>query len=123
MQVTFSDSSLATLETLPQLRRVEVIGQLGDLRREQFNGNPSERLGTIHRDGQVLYRVRLDDLRFYFTFTAEGIRCVHILTGHTYEDFLFRCGLSGSKGETAEGSPLFWQLLEEKEQPEERDGK
>jgi hypothetical protein len=108
MQVTFSAASLAVLESLPPLRRVEIIGQLGDLRREQF----ADGKHSIARGGAIFHRVRLDDLRLYFTFTGEGIRCEYLLTGHTFEDFRFRCRLPAGQDSGVEDSPRFWQLME-----------
>ncbi|MDR2030394.1 MAG: hypothetical protein LBP65_02935 [Puniceicoccales bacterium] len=110
MQVTFSAASLAVLESLPQLQRVALIGLLGDLRREQFSdaGGP---FGTIHRRGRALFRVRMGDLRLYFSFADGGVHCDHILTRHTFEDFCFRCRLPAGQ-DVAENSPLFWQLVE-----------
>ena len=113
MQVNFSARSMAEIERLEHLARIETIGRLGDLRREQFLGAASpEHVGKIRRGKRTYYRIRIGDLRFYFEFTAEGILCHHILRRHTFEDFCFRCGLSPQDDGRVEGEALFWHFLE-----------
>lgn len=105
---------MAEMRRLEPLEQVTILGELGDLRTEQFlDGADPRRFGRVHRGGKTLYRLRIGDLRFYFEFTAEGIFCHHILPRHSFEDFCFRCGLASPNDGAAELEGKFWYFLEE----------
>lgn len=112
MQVNFSEQSIREINRLDPLEQVEIIGNLGELRPEQFqNSHDTQRLGKIHRNGKTFYRIRLGDLRFYFEFQKEGIFCHYILPKHSFEDLKFRLKLPLSESEIEENNQ-FWEFLE-----------
>jgi mRNA interferase RelE/StbE len=97
-------------------RQMELLGELANLRVEQFYGaGDEERFGRVQRGPKTFYRVRIGDLRFYLEFSPVGIFCSHVLPEHTFRDFCFRCGFSSPNDSSAEKNGALWQFLEEGE--------
>lgn len=99
------------------LEQVAILGQLGDLRQQQFfNDHDPEHCGQIHRNGKTFYRLRIGELRFYFEFQNDGIFCHYILPKHSFEDFCFRCRFPSKAESDVEQAPQFWEFLQNKDQ-------
>lgn len=113
MQVNFSDQSMGEIDRLDRMKQVEIIGQLGDLRREQFlDSSDPEVFGRIHRDDRTFYRIRIGDLRFYVEIEGEEIFCHYVLPKHSFDDFCFRFGLRQKKEPDLEQEQRFWEFLQ-----------
>jgi hypothetical protein len=96
--------------------QIHILGILGDLTPEHFLSSIAvQNFGCIHRAGITYYRVRIDDLRFYFEFAGDGIFCRRVLPKHSFEDFCFRWGFGSDDGGKMEQSEQFWAYLEEAE--------
>jgi hypothetical protein len=94
------------------MEQVRVIGILGDLSCEQFQNPAMDQFGQIRRAGITFYRIRIDDLRFYFEFRGDSIFCHHILPKHSLEDFCFRLGIGRCDDHSLEHDENFWNYLE-----------
>jgi mRNA interferase RelE/StbE len=112
VQVNFSAQSMGELNQLPADRQLELIGELANLRREQFYGSAdAQRFGRVQRENRTFYRVRIGDLRFYMELFADSIFCHHILPKHSFEDFCFRCGLAAPDDGQVEQNGNLWHFL------------
>jgi mRNA interferase RelE/StbE len=105
---------MAELRRLDMPTQLSILGVLGDLRGEHFQGQSAgDHGGKISRNGKIFYRIRIGDLRFYFEFIADGILCHHILPRHSFEDFCFRCGFAAPNERAMEEDGKLWEFLED----------
>jgi len=111
-QVTFSEQSMLELNKLGKLEQLESIEPISSLKPADLE-HPREPLGTFKRAGQILYRLRAGDHRFYFeTRDTESIHVLYILHKNSLEDFLLRNKLPVSESQLVEQDSKFWKYLE-----------
>lgn len=111
-QVTFSEQAMRELNQLDKLTQLAAIEPLGGLRSADLD-RPREPLGRFSRAGRSLYRLRWDELRFYFE-VRDGytLHVLYILHQHSLEDFLLRNKLPVSEEQLVEQHSKFWRYLE-----------
>ena len=110
-QVTFSEQSMHELNKLDKLAQMEAIEPISSLKSSQL-ANPREPLGRFNRAGQVLYRLRAGEFRFYFEVHGETLHTLYILHKNSLEDFLLRNKLPVSETQLVEQHSKFWKYLE-----------
>jgi mRNA-degrading endonuclease RelE of RelBE toxin-antitoxin system len=111
-QVTFASQPMIELNKLDKLVQLTAIDPLSNLGASDFK-HPREPLGKLSRGGQVLYRLRSGDLRFYFDVRHEDtLHVLYILHEHSLEDFLLRNKLPVSNAQLTEQHSKFWKYLE-----------
>lgn len=111
-QVTFSAQALGELKKLDPLTQLTAIEPITTLKPELL-AHPREPLGRFVRAGHTLYRLRTDDLRFYFELKGEtSLHVLYILHPHSLEDFLLRNRLPVSEDQLVEQHSKFWKYLE-----------
>lgn len=111
-QVTFSAQALGELKKLDPLAQLTAVEPVGSLKPEQLS-HPREPLGRFVRAGKTLYRLRGDDLRYYFEIQGESVlHVLYILHHHSLEDFLLRNRLPVSENQLVEQHSKFWKYLE-----------
>jgi len=110
-QVTFSEQSMRELNKLDKLAQLVVIDPISRLTAAEL-ADPHEPLGRFSRGGQVFYRLRSGDFRFYFELRGETLHTQYILHKDSLEDFLFRTKLPVSEQQLFEQHSKFWRYLE-----------
>lgn len=111
-QVTFSAQALGELKKLDPLAQLSAVEPVGALKPEQL-AHPREPLGKFVRAGKTLFRLRGDDLRYYFELHGEEtLHVLYILHHHSLEDFLLRNRLPVSENQLVEQHSKFWKYLE-----------
>lgn len=111
-QVTFSAQALGELKKLDPLAQLSAIEPVGKLRPEDL-AHPREPLGRFVRAGTTLYRLRDNELRYYFEIHGEDVlHVLYILHHHSLEDFLLRNRLPVSEDQLVEQHSKFWKYLE-----------
>jgi len=110
-QVTFSEQSLSILEKLTRSEQLKVIENMSLRGKDIVSGN-SANIGKFNRSGKEIYRLRYEDLRFYFEHAGSSIHCIYILPKNSVQDFLVRCKLPSSDGAVLEEHQSFWEYLE-----------
>jgi len=116
-QVTFSAQALGELKKLDPLAQLSAVEPVGALKPEQL-AHPREPLGRFVRSGKTLYRLRGDDLRYYFELHGDTahddsvLHVLYILHHHSLEDFLLRNRLPVSENQLVEQDSKFWKYLE-----------
>ena len=110
-QVTFSEQSLSILEKLTRSEQLKVIENMSLRGQDIISGNSSN-IGKFNRSGKEIYRLRYEDLRFYFEHTGSSIHCIYILPKNSVQDFLVRCKLPSSDDAVLEEHQSFWDYLE-----------
>ena len=110
-QVTFSEQSLRELNQLDKLLQLELIEPISNLKQSDLE-HPREPLGLFNRGGQVFYRLRAGDYRFYFVQVDDTLHTHYILHRNSLEDFLLRNKLPVSEQQLVEQHSKFWKYLE-----------
>jgi hypothetical protein len=110
-QVTFSEQGMRELNKLTTLAQLAVIEPISRLTPADL-ANPHEPLGRFSRGGQLLYRLRAGDFRFYFEVRGDTLHTHYILHKASLEDFLFRTNLPVSEQQLFEQHSKFWKYLE-----------
>ena len=110
-QVTFSEQAMQELNRLDKLAQMAAIEPLSALKPTDL-AHPREPLGRFHRRGSELYRLRVDDHRFYFTVKGEELHVRYILHRNSLEDFLLRNKLPVTEQQLFEQNSKFWKYLE-----------
>ena len=110
-QVTFSEQSLRELNQLDKLLQLELIEPISNLKQSDLE-HPREPLGRFNRGGQVFYRLRAGDYRFYFVHVDDTLHTHYILHRNSLEDFLLRNKLPVSEQQLVEQHSKFWKYLE-----------
>lgn len=111
-QVTFSAQALGELKKLDPMAQLSAVEPVGNLKPEQL-AHPREPLGKFVRSGKTLFRLRGDELRYYFELHGEStLHVLYILQHHSLEDFLLRNRLPVSEGQLIEQHSKFWKYLE-----------
>jgi mRNA interferase RelE/StbE len=111
-QVTFSAQALGELKKLDPLVQLNAIEPISTLKPESL-AHPREPLGKFVRAGQTLYRLRGDELRYYFEIVGEEtLHVLYILHHNSLEDFLLRNRLPVSESQLVEQHSKFWKYLE-----------
>jgi mRNA-degrading endonuclease RelE of RelBE toxin-antitoxin system len=111
-QVTFSEQSMHELKKLDKLAQLEAIEPISSLKPSDIE-HPREPLGSFKRSGNLLYRLRSGDHRFYFEVRGMDIlHVLYILHKNTLEDFLLRNKLPVLDSQLVEQDSKFWKYLE-----------
>jgi hypothetical protein len=110
-QVTFSDQAMSELNRLDQLTQLGLMEPMSNVKPEDLD-HPREPLGKFHRNGQLFYRLRAGDSRFYFERRGESLHVCYILHRNSLEDFLLRNKLPVSEQQLVEQHSKFWKYLE-----------
>jgi hypothetical protein len=113
---------MGEINQLPALEQIRIIGILGDLTWEQFQ-NPlcSQQFECTQCNGTAYYCLRIDALRFYFTFSKEGILCRYVLTEHSAKNFCMRLGINSMEDELEKLDAHFLKCLREETVNEEEE--
>ena len=108
-QLTFSKQSNSVLNKMSKEMQMRLIDFLSSL---NFEKKSLIEFGQIIRDKTTFYRIRWEQLRFYFECTSDRTLIVHyLLPLHTWNDFLFRAKLPFNE-EKIEKDNAFWKFLE-----------
>jgi mRNA interferase RelE/StbE len=111
-QVSFSSQAIAELNRLDKLTQLTAIEPISALRAQDLE-RPREPLGRFQRGQATLYRLRADNLRFYFEIRpGDTLHVLYILHQHSLEDFLLRNKLPVSEEQLVEQHSKFWKYLE-----------
>ena len=110
-QVTFSNQAMDELNKLDKLAQLVVVEPISSIKPSELE-HPREPLGRFARGGQVFYRLRAGDHRFYFELKGETLHVLYILHKNSLEDFLLRNRLPVSEQQLVEQHSKFWKYLE-----------
>lgn len=110
-QVTFSEQAMQELNKLDKLEQLSAIEPLGALKPTML-AHPREPLSRFTRGTKTLYRLRVDEHRFYFEVQGEELHVCYILHKNSLEDFLLRNKLPVSEQQLVEQHSKFWKYLE-----------
>ena len=110
-QVTFSEQAMLELNKLDTLAQMALLEPLGSLKPADL-AHPHEPLGRFHRRGKEYYRLRVDEVRFYFQAKEDTLHVNYILHRNSLEDFLLRNKLPVSEQQLIEQNSKFWKYLE-----------
>tara|TARA_A100001037_G_C15009965_1_gene571211 strand:+ start:20 stop:403 length:384 start_codon:yes stop_codon:yes gene_type:complete len=111
LQLTFSDQSMVELNSLEQAQQLELMEELSNLSSDILAAAGS-RVGSFHRDGKLLHRLRVGELRVYFEHEKNNLHCHYILKKNTFNDFVIRCKLPVGHEKDLEKNQSFWEYLE-----------
>ncbi len=120
-QVTFSDQAMREMNRLDKITQLAMIEPISNITDADLS-HPREPLGRFHRAGQVYFRMRSGDYRFYFQLNddpaslgsgaAGTLHVNYILHKNSLEDFLLRNKLPVSEQQLVEQHSKFWKYLE-----------
>ncbi len=108
-QVTFSDQSLVEMNQVGKLEQLKLMEAISDV---DFNNPDAIVLGRFQRGDDTFYRLRVGDLRCYFSIDGDAIHVHYLLRQHSFSDFLFRFKLPVNDEILVEEHPTFWKYLE-----------
>ena len=111
LQLTFSDQSMAELNSLNKSDQLELMEELSGLSSDILTATGSG-VGKFHREGKLLYRLRVGELRVYFEHDKGSLHCHYILKKNTFNDFVVRCKLPVGNEKDLEKNQSFWEYLE-----------
>lgn len=112
-QISFTPYANGELKKMSVEKQMQIIDALTNIEQSALNGKARRGIyGVIKRDGNLFYRVRLDDLRIYFTLKNEILFCTHILKGNSITDFAFRNKLPLNDEHLVEQDKNFWEYLD-----------
>ena len=110
-QITFSDQSIIEINHLDISSQMSLISKLSDLVSEDLK-KKDEKIGNFKRKGKTYYRLRMGELRCYFTTIKLTLYVEFILHKNTFSDFVFRFKLPVADESVLEQESGFWQYLE-----------
>jgi mRNA interferase RelE/StbE len=110
-QVNFSKQSATVFKDFPQKRQLELVGEIGRLTPDLLQEG-REPIGSFKRANTIYYRLRIDDLRFYFTVDGDNIHCIYIYNKNSWEDFRLRNNFEKLSDEEVERRPEFEKLFD-----------
>lgn len=110
-ELSFSDQAISELNKLSAIDQMPLVEALSTVLPEDLKKNKSQ-YGAFSRNGQTYYRLRVGDLRLYFTENKGAIFCSHILHKHSITDFAFRAKLPVKEEHLVEQDKNFWEYLD-----------
>jgi len=110
-QVTFSEQAMREINRVDKLTQLTLLEPVTSVKPEDL-AHPREPLSKFQRQGQIFYRLRAGDHRFYFKFQDSTIHVHYILHKNSLEDFLLRNKLPVSEQQLIEQHSKFWVYLE-----------
>ncbi|MCR5183501.1 MAG: cytotoxic translational repressor of toxin-antitoxin stability system [Opitutales bacterium] len=112
-QISFTPYANGELKKLPDSKQMQVVEALTEIKQSALDGKAHRGVyGVIRRDGKFFYRMRLDDLRLYFTLHDQILFCTHILKANSITDFAFRNKLPVKDEHLVEQDKNFWDYLD-----------
>jgi mRNA interferase RelE/StbE len=110
-QVTFSEQAMREVNRVDKLTQLTLLDPVTSIKPEDL-AHPREPVSRFQRQGQIFYRLRSGDHRFYFKFQDRAIHVHYILHKNSLEDFLLRNKLPVSEQQLIEQHSKFWVYLE-----------
>ncbi len=112
-QISFTPYANGELKKQIVEKQMQIIEALTNIDQKALDGKAHRgNYGVIKRDGNLFYRIRLEDLRLYFTLKNNILFCTHILKGNSITDFAFRNKLPVNDEHLIEQDKNFWDYLD-----------
>ena len=102
---------MVELNSLDQSEQLELMEELSGLSSDILAA-AGPRVGKFHREGKLLHRLRVGELRVYFEQEKDNLHCHYILKKNTLNDFVVRCKLPVGCEKDLETNQSFWEYLE-----------